>query len=303
MRVVAGGSVDVEMESLLDAVFPADVAYHHVTHTFDVFHEASGAVSCLLQVQYEEPTLGGAMVNSIVKLDVASGALVPTVDGDLYWSVATKLGTESLSFNDTIYKLQYFRSGRQEQWHGNGVHRFVDTAGRAIVALTHRNFQEAFLVLDPWTYAAADGADAILQRFGTSPFTGDETATLHHFGLPTTAKQWTGGVHNVWYTPSSATTKLAGKETLTLFVNSIEGWPASFVFEFEVKLSPELPFAPLAVSVFDADFVFAECFFKAQAMGGARVIGDGVYLVASGAGNGGLVRFHSRDGSPFSLCS
>ena len=34
-------------------------------------------------------------------------------------------------------------------------------------------------------------------------------------------------------------------------------------------------------------FTWAQCGFKAQAMGGARVIGDGVYLVASGGGSGG----------------
>ena len=34
-------------------------------------------------------------------------------------------------------------------------------------------------------------------------------------------------------------------------------------------------------------FAWAEAGFKAMAMGGARVIGDGVYMVASGASSGG----------------
>ena len=227
---------------------------------------------------------------------------VPTKDGDAYWSIEARLGEETFDYNASVYKLQYVNGTGTEEWHGNGVLRFADKAGNELLALTHRFYEEAFVVKDPWTYAIADGADAILQRFGTSPFrSGDDdelsfdvdgkpSAVFHRFGLPATARQWTGGVHNVWYTAASKTKAggLAGKETITLFVNSIQGRATSFVFEFELKLVPEDPKVPASDDVFGGvAYTWAQCGFKAQAMGGARVIGDGVYLVASGGGSGG----------------
>ena len=296
-----GSSSEVALNDLLETVFPKAITWAHATHTFDAFVE-DGKVYALLQVQYEDPHVAGAKVNSIVKLDVQAKAAVPTKDGDAYWSIETRLGEETFDYNASVYKLQYVNGTGTEEWHGNGVLRFADKAGNTLLALTHRFYEEAFVVKDPWTYAIADGADAILQRFGTSPFrSGDDdelsfdvdgkpSAVFHRFGLPATARQWTGGVHNVWYTPASKTKAggLEGKETITLFVNSIQGRATSFVFEFELKLVPEDPKVPVSDDVFGGvAYTWAQCGFKAQAMGGARVIGDGVYLVASGASSGG----------------
>ena len=300
----ADGSADeVDLNALNKGLFaPDNVSWAYATHTFDVFKGDDGKVYALLQVQYEDPHVAGAKVNSIVKLDVQAKAAVPTKDGDAYWSIETRLGEETFDYNASVYKLQYVNGTGTEEWHGNGVLRFADKAGNELLALTHRFYEEAFVVKDPWTYAKADGADAILQRFGTSPFrSGDDdelsfdvdgkpSAVFHRFGLPATARQWTGGVHNVWYTAASKTKAggLEGKETITLFVNSIQGRATSFVFEFELKLVPEDPKVPASDDVFGGvAFTWAQCGFKAQAMGGARVIGDGVYLVASGGGSGG----------------
>ncbi|KAH8051158.1 hypothetical protein JL722_10855 [Aureococcus anophagefferens] len=249
---------DLDLDALLAETFGASVAWVHATHTFDAFLEENKAV-VLLQVQYSDADIGGAKVNAIVKVDVAAGTAVDTKDGDAYWSIESKLGAETYDYNSTVYKMQYVNESfgaDSEEWHGNGI-------------LKRRR-------QGPWTYGAADGADAILQRFGTSPFaSGDDNGdapTYHHFGLPAHA-EWTGGVHNVWYTASSKTTSggLRGKESITMFINSIDGRAGSFVFEFELKLAPQ----EKATAVSDAGFggvafAYAECHFKAQAMGGAR---------------------------------
>ena len=293
----ADGSADeVDLNALNKGLFaPDNVSWAYATHTFDVFKGDDGKVYALLQVQYEDPHVAGAKVNSIVKLDVKAKTAVPTKDGDAYWSIETRLGEETFDYNSSVYKLQYVNGTGTEEWHGNGVLRFADKAGNTLLALTHRFYEEAFVVKDPWTYGAADGADAILQRFGTSPFaSGDDNVdapTYHHFGLPAHAREWTGGVHNVWYTASSKTTSggLRGKESITMFINSIDGRAGSFVFEFELKLAPREKATAVSDAVFGGvAFAYAECHFKAQAMGGARVLGDGVYLVASGGGSGAV---------------
>ena len=89
-------------------------------------------------------------------------------------------------------------------------------------------------------------------------------------------------------TASSKTTSggLRGKESITMFINSIDDRAGSFVFEFELKLAPQEKATAVSDAVFGGvAFAYAECHFKAQAMGGARVLGDGVYLVASGGGS------------------
>ena len=102
-------------------------------------------------------------------------------------------------------------------------------------------------------------------------------------------------IHFVGATVRAATTAaelrgaLRGKESITMFINSIDGRAGSFVFEFELKLAPREKATAVSDAVFGGvAFAYAECHFKAQAMGGARVLGDGVYLVASGGGSGAV---------------
>ena len=49
---------------------------------------------------------------------------------------------------------------------------------------------------------------------------------------------FTGGVHNLFHTAASPTASLRGRETLSLFVNSVQGGVSSFAYEFELKLAP-----------------------------------------------------------------
>merc|ERR1712139_517508 len=74
---------------------------------------------------------------------------------------------------------------------------------------------------------------------------------------------------------------LKGKETISLFVNEQDD--KSAVYEFVFSPVEEGSVAdPGDDTVFDVDYVFAKCTFTAPAQGGARTIGDGVFLVASG---------------------
>lgn len=293
-----GTFTELDLNALIAGALPKAITWAHATHTFDAFVEDDEAYA-LLQVQYENPAVGGARTNGLLKVDLASKAAVKTRDGDAFWDIETRIGAETYDYNSTVYKLQYRNGTGTEEFHGNGVLKFTTVAGVKLLALTHRFYEEAFVVKDPWAYSKAEGADAILQRFGTTPYSsgdddedvlGGATASFHRFGLPPAARQWSGGVHNVFYTPSTKTTMggMAGKESITLFVNSIQGRLASFVFEFELKLTPEDPKVPNSDASFGGvAFAWAETGFKAMAMGGARVIGNGVYLVASGASSGG----------------
>lgn len=115
-----------------------------------------------------------------------------------------------------------------------------------------------------------------MQRFGT--FTG------HHFGLPSSASAFSGGVHNVWYTQKSAA---LGGESITLFVNSQDGKSQAYEFAFLPKPQGSAG-DPGDDTVFAVKFSKATCTFTAQAQGGARVIGNGVFIVASGIDGTGM---------------
>ena len=88
-----------------------------------------------------------------------------------------------------------------------------------------------------------------------------------------------------------------GRETISLFINSIDTKATSYIIEFELKLAPQgaTPNADLDDSVFDADFLVVPCGFVADAQGGGRIIADGVFLVASGI-DGGVFELVDRKG-------
>merc|ERR1712061_664225 len=74
---------------------------------------------------------------------------------------------------------------------------------------------------------------------------------------------------------------------ISLFVNDQDGKAA--VYEFGFNPVEEGGTAGRGDdSVFSTDYVFAKCSFDAQAQGGARTIGNGVFLVMSGADSTGL---------------
>ena len=77
---------------------------------------------------------------------------------------------------------------------------------------------------------------------------------------------------------------MQGKETISLFVNAQDG--KSAVYEFQLNLVEESNNDD--DTVFRTTYVSASCSFTAPAQGGTRIIGDGVFLVMSGADHTGL---------------
>jgi hypothetical protein len=86
-----------------------------------------------------------------------------------------------------------------------------------------------------WCVAQVVAGAAIVQHFGTVAFSGG--AGLHRFGVGPADAPWTN-VHNAFYTRASATAKLRGRETLTLWVNSAQGSAAARVVEIALSPSP-----------------------------------------------------------------
>lgn len=172
-----------------------------------------------------------------------------------------------------------------DQWHVNGVLRFVDQHGRRLLAFTHRIHAEAVVLNDPWSSPGT----RILQRFGTPTRydTFGSVAGRHFFGVTSEGEGdggLQGGVHNLWYTAHPN-----GRDTLTIFCNSLKPSGPSKVYEFDLL-------GPLATEggnayaqppsdrpqAFSTPYVRANLDFQADAEGGARVLSDGVYLVSGG---------------------
>lgn len=285
-----GNATEWDLDAILaKAGFPSSVTFHKATHTFDV-EEQGGLVYAFLMVQYDAPELNGGLANACVAFNTADGTLRKTVDGDGYFGFVEKIGVVSAnaSVGDTVYKVQYYKiadpEAATEEWHGNGMLRFSTKAGEKLLAFTHRFGHEAVIMKDPYTYTAAQGGGAILQRFGTpSHFNGDpEGATFHKFGVPTSTPAWSGGCHNVFYNNDSQSTATLGQETLSLFVNSVVGGTTSFGYEFGIKLTPQVAGALATDAVFDTEFTKVAASFEAQAQGGCRAIGNGVFIFADG---------------------
>ncbi|KAH8068553.1 hypothetical protein JL721_6699 [Aureococcus anophagefferens] len=284
---------DLDLDALLAETFGASVAWVHATHTFDAFLEENKAV-VLLQVQYSDADIGGAKVNAIVKVDVAAGTAVDTKDGDAYWSIESKLGAETYDYNSTVYKMQYVNESfgaDSEEWHGNGILKFDDAAGTTLLALTHRFYEEAFVVrtLDlrrrrrrrrhppAVRHVALRVGRRQRRRADLSPLRAARARARvdgrRAQRLVRRLEDDAGG--------------LRGKESITMFINSIDGRAGSFVFEFELKLAPQEDATAVSDAVFGGvAFAYAECHFKAQAM--AARARRRRHLVASGGGSGAV---------------
>jgi len=233
------------------------------------------------------PRTGGGKYTSI-DINVADGSLVPTAGGEKSFNVYKAAGTMSAKASESRFKIQYSKGGGM-QWHANGIQRFTTKSGTVVLGFTHRTDAEAVLFKDPYTYA--DGGK-ILQRFGT-PAGGSGN---RYFGLKSSEQPFTTGVHNVFYTRSSAS--LGGAESISLFVNSEAnatnaafppGGALAQAYEFAIALKDEGASGdPGDDTVFATKYVRAPCTFYAQNKGGARAIGNGVFIVASGADSAGL---------------
>ena len=308
---LSGNFTELDLSAIMASAF-ADkgTSFHEATHTFDV-EEEDGVVYAWLMAQYLDTSLGSVKANAIVCIDTRDGSVRKTLDGSAYFSMLDQLGTTSAQRADTVYRVQYEKKMTgAEQWHGNGMLRFTTQSGERLIAFTHRMLAEAVIITDPWATAAAAGGGAIVQRFGTPAFsngtaadddeagmTSTDASGTHFFGVKTGIRRWTGGVHNVHYRAASTSAALLGNETLSLFVNSIEGGSKSYVYEFAINPRPAVAGQEHNDSAFDTPFVYAACNFEAMAQGGARAFGNGVFIVASGVGSGGVMEVVDQTGA------
>jgi hypothetical protein len=267
-----GKYTEIKLDAVVQDALGTTTA--HASHTFDVTKLPDGTLAALFVVRYTETGLSGAVCDAIVGINLADGSLVPTASGAKNFNLFKDAGTTSSS-EDARYKIMFSKSSGTEEWHGNGVQRFTSSSGVTLLAHTHRFNQEAVIFKDPFTYK--EGGGEILQRFGTP--------SGHHFGVEKSASSFTGGVHNVWYTPKSQA--LGGVESISLFVNSQDG--KSQAYEFALSLKEQGSSGdPGDDTVFATKSVHATCSFTAGAQGGTRTIGNGVFLVTSGIDATGL---------------
>jgi hypothetical protein len=268
-----------------------NVTEAHASHTFDVVKLKDGSVAALFQVKYTEAGTGGDSADAIVGMKVSDGSILKTADGNLAFDMFKEAGTMSTATKDSRFKIQYYKDtstsgGGGEQFHGNGVLQFTAKSGITYLAFTHRMDAEAIVFKDPFTYTSKEGGGKIVQRFGT-PYAYNEygVSSTRYFGLNPKAAAFATGVHNVWYTAASAS--LSGKESISLFVNSQGTKAAAYEFTFN-PVDEGSAKDTGDDKVFDVPYVNASCTFLAQAQGGARTIGKGVFLVMSGADSTGL---------------
>ena len=164
---------------------------------------------------------------------------------------------------------------------------FTAVDGTAILAITHRQMNEAVLFSDPWRVS---GGGSILQRFGNPKVynAAGKSSSSHVFGMSDVSLASWNGVHNVRYSLSAS-----GRESVTIFVND-NGSGSSALYEFDLNLVPESSLSEDADdSVFDTAYTYIELPFSTGSQGGARPIGSGdadvrTYVVASGGAGEGI---------------
>ncbi|KAJ1451717.1 hypothetical protein M885DRAFT_569661 [Pelagophyceae sp. CCMP2097] len=284
LRVYSSSSmyVDVDLNAALNTAFDATPnnpdAWLEVHHQLDVYKIGTRIVA--QNVIYFTTGNDDALYCGLMLVDVADGAPVPTMDGDLYYSFPARLGTASTTFADSVYNIQLV-GVYADDWHTNGVERFESANDGTLICFTTRSAAEAVLPRSTAVTARAQvyAGAAIVQRFGTAPFSGPGGGE-HRFGLDAGDAALTG-VHNSFYTRSSETTDLLDLETLTLYVNSVAGSSAARVIEFALKPATQGEGTPTD-EVFATTYVTALTTFFGTIGGGARPLGDCVYLVAPG---------------------
>jgi hypothetical protein len=266
-------SQDIDLESVVQEAFPGS-SFAHASHTFDIT-EIDGEPYALCVIQYEESSLS-SKADAIIAVSLQDGTLRKTALGDKYFSMFEHAGTTSTAADDTRFKVQHVKNGRDEEWHGNGVIRFETLSGVTVLAYTARFANEAVLFKDPFTYSAAEGGGEMVQRFGT--FKTSNRGESRTFGLDSSKGVEITGVHNLWYQ------RYGERETLTMFANAVSSDSKSHVFEFDIKLTSESE-ADKSDDAFATDYTDVPFSYLAQAQGGARPLGDGVWIGAAGVGS------------------
>jgi len=205
----------------------------------------------------------------------------------------------STSGADSVFNIQFKKSGASvfQQWHGNCVQTYTTADGTDLLGITTRMDAEAILYLNPYLHSRKAGGGKILQRFG-SPKIYDSFFNIvgvHNFGLEakdslpivpgdgTMAVKANGGIHNLFFHRHSD-----GRETVTVFVNELISGNRSGVFEFDIKLVKDHSVAPTD-AVFATNYTCLPLPFTSMAQGGARPIGDGVYIASSGLADRGYM--------------
>jgi hypothetical protein len=239
-----------------------------------------GELHAFTMVQYAEADLGGTKADSVMAVNLADGSVRQTELGEKHFSIYQHLGTSATTAEESIFAQQYYQQGGSmagEEWHGNGVKRFLSLDGTWVLAVTQRFANGAMLLKDPFTYSAAQGGGKILQRFGTPAiYDGAASSKYHYFGMEESDGHVTTGVHNLWHNV------YGDRETLTMFVNGMSADSKSHAYEFDIKLTSEDK-AEKTDAAFTTKHSSVAFSFGAQAQGGARAMGNGVIIGACGA--------------------
>jgi len=268
-----------------------------ISHAFHPW-EVDGTTFFLLPVIFADTKLG-LTIDGIIALNLDTLKILPTAEGDIMFIPWRYAGTLDGSAEGTIFKVQYKASGPPpvQQWHSNCVRTFTTSDGTDVLAIALRMDVEAILFKNPYLHKKADGGGTILQRFG-SPKIFNQSGEIigqHHFGIKvadtlplipgnaTPTKRAYGGLHNIYYFKHHD-----GRETLTVFANQYHGGNQSGLFEYDMKLVKDSS-GKATDAVFDTNYTFVLLPFASCAQGGARPIGNGVYIAASGLADRGYM--------------
>jgi len=292
---LGGKHTDIDIENLVRTAFPSS-KFAHATHTFHVT-EIRGVLVAVFLVQYVEPKLknpkhlevrvgrewadpaDGVLLDAVMAVSLVDGGIIPTadgVDGELYFSIFDKMGTTTIDAESIRRKVPFYRGWPLQQWHANGLFRFTARCGTSVLAISLRDRNEVVLIKDPFTYESHGGHATILQRFGGGA-NGNQ-----RFGLQNPAIHQ---LHNVWHHKYPS-----GRETITLFANGVSSDSRSHLFEFDVNLQE-------SDSVFPTNYSTAAFSFFGRTQGGARPLGNGVWIGASGSAGLGIELVDQAGGS------
>mmetsp|Transcript_34202 Transcript_34202/g.44134 ORF Transcript_34202/g.44134 Transcript_34202/m.44134 type:complete len:238 (+) Transcript_34202:107-820(+) len=81
-----------------------NLPYAYVNHVFDMTY-IDETLMVLLNIIYLEPELEGALLDSFAIFNPQTGQLVPTKNGDIFFSFYKQVGTTSTDTADGIYKM------------------------------------------------------------------------------------------------------------------------------------------------------------------------------------------------------
>lgn len=272
--------------------------FEGISHAFH-FCEVDGITLVLMPILFQDDSLDGVTIDGIIALNIERLTVHPTADGSPMFIPWRSVGTLNTSAAGTIFNIQYKKSGPSvfQQWHGNCIQTYKTSDGTNLLGVAFRMDVDAVLFKNPYLHTAADGGGMIMQRFGSPKiYNADlDIAGNHNFGirladslpiLPgdgTVRRKAYGGVHNLYFHKHAD-----GRETVTVFVNQFHGHNQSGLFEFDIRLVQNHSLRPTD-AVFATNYTFVPLPFVSLAQGGARPIGEGVYIASSGLADKGIV--------------